>query len=224
MTVGCAIEMIHCYSLIHDDLPAMDDDDMRRGRATNHKVFGDAHAILAGDGLLTLAFELLANEDIANALAIIAHVSQSAGPQGMVGGQALDMVFENKPCTLAELETIHQNKTGALLRTSVICGGYIAKANDETLENLNVFSTQLGLAFQIADDVLDVTQSSSTLGKNAGSDTAKNKATYPALMGLEKAIDRKNQHYQQAIVALDRIDADTQHLKTLANFIIQRTS
>lgn len=224
MVVGCTIEMIHCYSLIHDDLPAMDNDDLRRGRATNHKVFGDAQAILAGDGLLTLAFTLLAKSQVPQALRIIEHIGDCAGLNGMVGGQALDMAFENNTCNLAQLQTIHQHKTGALLTTSVICGGYVAGASDQTLGHLLDFAQHTGLAFQIADDILDVTQTSETLGKDAGSDVGKNKSTYPSLMGLDKAIQTKDEHCQKARAALDHIDADTTQLEILADFIVQRTS
>lgn len=190
---ACALEMIHTYSLIHDDLPCMDNDDFRRGKPTNHKVFGDAQAILAGDALLTEAFGLMAagtkkaGLSAETALAIIEEGSRFAGAKGMVGGQVSDLLSENRLITLEELESIHRRKTGDLIAFAVRVGARISHASDELLSALTRFAYGLGLAFQIQDDILDVIGDQSLIGKPVGSDQEKNKATYPALLGLENS-------------------------------------
>ncbi|MGA8941749.1 MAG: polyprenyl synthetase family protein [Thermoactinomyces sp.] len=188
---ACSVEMIHTYSLIHDDLPSMDDDDYRRGKPTNHKVFGEAQAILAGDALLTEAFGLMASgaKEISLpgeiALTIIEEGARCAGARGMVGGQVDDLLSENRLIGIDELESIHRRKTSDLIVFSVRLGAYLCQANRNLLEALTRFACQLGLAFQIQDDILDVTSTREVMGKSAGSDLKRNKATYPALIGLE---------------------------------------
>ncbi|SEN22405.1 polyprenyl synthetase family protein [Lihuaxuella thermophila] len=188
---ACALEMIHTYSLIHDDLPCMDNDDFRRGKPTNHKVFGDAQAILAGDALLTEAFGLMAagakqaGLSAGTALTIIEEASRCAGAKGMVGGQVSDLLSENRTITLEELESIHRRKTGDLIAFAVRTGARLAGASDGLLSALTRFAYGLGLAFQIQDDILDVIGDQHLIGKPVGSDQARNKATYPALLGLE---------------------------------------
>ncbi|PTM58534.1 polyprenyl synthetase family protein [Desmospora activa] len=190
---ACAVEMIHTYSLIHDDLPSMDDDDFRRGRPTNHKVFGEAMAILAGDALLTRAFGIIAQGathtglDPAQALALIVEGSARAGAEGMVGGQVKDIQAEKRSVSLEELQDIHRSKTGDLITYSVRLGAGVAGATGEKLEALTGFAERLGLAFQIQDDVLDVIGDQATIGKPVGSDESKHKSTYPALLGLEES-------------------------------------
>jgi len=190
VTVGCAIEFIHTYSLIHDDLPALDNDDMRRGKPTCHKEFGEAMAILAGDALLTLAFETLARADVepARRVQILAEVGSSAGTvRGMVGGQVADIEAEGKPVDAAGLEYIHRSKTAALIRAAIVSGAIAGGAADADIERMRRFGEALGWEFQVVDDILDVQESSSALGKTAGKDQAQKKATYPALYGIEKS-------------------------------------
>lgn len=194
LLAASAIEMIHTYSLIHDDLPSMDNDDLRRGKPTNHKVFGDAIAILAGDGLLTYSFEIIGNipTEFASAetkLKLVVELAKAAGTEGMVGGQVADMEGEGKSLTLDELEYIHIHKTGKLLGFSVLAGALLAGADQEQLENLSFFAHHLGLAFQIQDDILDLIGNQQLIGKPVGSDTANQKSTYPQLLTLEGAID-----------------------------------
>ncbi|MFZ0641156.1 MAG: polyprenyl synthetase family protein [Candidatus Acidiferrales bacterium] len=189
-TVGCALEFIHTYSLIHDDLPALDNDDLRRGKPTCHKKFGVAMAILAGDGLLTLAFETLANANVApeKRVRIIAEIGHAAGTvNGMVGGQVADVEAEGKQVDAAALEYIHRSKTAALIRASVVAGALAGGANEEGVERLGRFGEAIGWAFQVVDDLLDVEESSAALGKTAGKDQAQKKATYPALFGIDKS-------------------------------------
>lgn len=226
--VALALEMIHTYSLIHDDLPCMDDDDLRRGKPTNHKVFGESHAVLAGDALLTLAFETLARTtwDIhpKTKLQIIQTISQAAGNIGMVGGQALDLEFENQNSTLQQLQKIHSNKTGKLITASVVAGALTATDDPSTLESIKTFGQSIGLAFQIADDILDVTQTSETLGKDAGSDVDNHKSTYPSIMGIEKAKETLNNLYNDALSALNSTGRPCSSLQSLAQFIVERNS
>lgn len=223
-----AMELIHTYSLIHDDLPCMDDDDLRRGKPTNHKVFGEALAVLAGDALLTEAFSILSSptweisENVK--LNIIHRIASCAGASGMVGGQALDLAFENQTCSLVQLENIHLHKTGKLLQASILAGTWIATQNKEISTNMENFANDIGLAFQIADDILDVTQSSETLGKNAGSDLKKNKSTYPSILGLEKAQEKLTQTYQKALTSLDKIPHPCIGLREIASYIKTRIS
>ena len=189
LPVACALEFIHTYSLIHDDLPALDNDDLRRGKPTCHKKFGEATAILAGDALLTLAFETLANAPIepARRVAILSHVAASAGTvNGMVGGQVADLEAEGRAIQPAELEYIHRSKTAALIRASVVAGA-IGGGADDDVSHLKRFGETIGWAFQVVDDILDVEESSAALGKTAGKDAAQQKATYPSLYGLEKS-------------------------------------
>ena len=193
LPAACALELIHTYSLIHDDLPAMDDDDMRRGRPSNHKVFGEAIAILAGDALLTYSFELAVSQSLQAGVAagvlarVIEEISQASGTLGMLGGQVLDLAAEGQRVDLAGLENIHRRKTGALLRASVRVGAIIAGADTSQLQRLTRYAEALGLAFQIKDDILDIEGDSAKLGKLVGSDLAKDKSTYPALLGLDQA-------------------------------------
>lgn len=207
LDAAAAIEMVHTYSLIHDDLPSMDDDDLRRGKPTNHMVFGEATAILAGDALLTLSFNMLADipEESAAAdvkLGLIRGLSAAAGAPGMVGGQVADMEGENKQLTLGQLEYIHINKTGKLLEYSIIAGAEIARATQELKEILSQFAYHIGLAFQIRDDILDLEGTEEMIGKPVGSDTVNEKSTYPALLGLDGAKTALDDHLQKAKDAL----------------------
>jgi len=225
--LACAIEFIHAYSLVHDDLPAMDDDDLRRGKPTNHKVFGDAMAILTGDALQALAFETIASSSSiiqSNTVAtIIQHVARACGTSGMVEGQCLDLESEGKQLNLSELENIHRLKTGALINASLECSAIVCGFNGSPeLTILSTYGQKLGLAFQIHDDILDVTGNTQTLGKTQGSDTANNKSTYPALMGIDKARQKSIQLYDEAIEALSPFGEHADSLRTLANFIISR--
>jgi geranylgeranyl diphosphate synthase, type II len=206
---AAAIEMVHTYSLIHDDLPSMDDDDLRRGKPTNHKVFGEATAILAGDALLTLSFNLLAEipEESASAnvkLALVKGLSSAAGALGMVGGQVADMEGENRKLTLEQLEYIHINKTGKLLEYSIIAGAEIAGATAGQKEILSKFAYHIGLAFQIRDDILDLEGIEEMIGKPVGSDTANEKSTYPALLGSAGAKEALDYHLKSAKEALGK--------------------
>jgi geranylgeranyl diphosphate synthase, type II len=224
---GCALEFIHTYSLIHDDLPALDNDDLRRGKPTNHKVFGEAMAILAGDGLLTLAFETLANApiDAARRVCAIAEISAAAGTvNGMVGGQVADIEGERKPVDEAGLEYIHRSKTAALIRASIVAGAIAGGASDEDVERLRRFGENIGWAFQIVDDILDVEESSASLGKTAGKDRAQQKATYPALFGLEKSRQIAGELSENAIRELDVYGLRGANLRALGEFLVARRS
>lgn len=228
LPVACALECIHTYSLIHDDLPAMDDDDLRRGYPTNHKKFGEAEAILAGDGLLTFAFDLLSDcrsiglADSAR-LQIIQTISRAAGSLGMVGGQALDMAGEGKNLSFEELKTIHRNKTGALITASVLSGALGAAATGPQLESLRMYGDNIGLAFQIVDDLLDVISTTEELGKTAGSDAEHGKATYPAFFGVEKTRQLAEQAVQASLDALSSFPDSADPLRALARYIVDRT-
>ena len=222
-----AIECIHSYSLVHDDLPAMDDDDLRRGRPTCHIEFGEAHAILAGDALQTLAFELIASHKFTcssqTQVKMIAQLAKASGLEGMVGGQSLDIAATDKAVTVQELERIHKLKTGALINCAITLGALCSEnADKQTLENLSIFGYAIGLAFQVHDDILDVEGDTIILGKPQGSDIAANKATYPALLGMLGAKEKAQNLIQQAHEALAKIDADTTHLASLANYLIER--
>lgn len=219
LPAACALEMIHTYSLIHDDLPSMDDDDLRRGKPSCHKVYGEALAILAGDALLTMAFDALADTGRPE---IFREVAQAAGAGGMVAGQALDLESEGQRIEAAELQTIHKLKTGALIRASVRTGAMLADANTESLAQLTAYAEHIGLAFQIADDVLDVVGQESATGKPVGSDEAKKKATYPGLMGLEAARAFAAKEIDAAISALDSFGDEAGPLRELARFVIER--
>jgi geranylgeranyl diphosphate synthase type II len=223
--VGCALEFIHTYSLIHDDLPALDNDDLRRGKATNHKVFGEAIAILAGDALLTLAFQTLANSAIepARRVRVISEIAAAAGTvNGMVGGQVADIEAEKKPADAAMLEYIHRSKTAALICGSIVAGAIAGGAADEDVERLRRFGGQIGWAFQVVDDILDVSESSASLGKTAGKDQAQQKATYPALYGLEKSRAIATDLETKALRKLDVYGARATRLRQLARFLVAR--
>ncbi|WP_251659578.1 polyprenyl synthetase family protein [Sporosarcina aquimarina] len=225
--VAGAIELIHTYSLIHDDLPCMDDDDFRRGNPTNHVVFGEATAVLAADALQTLAFEELASlqhTDPTTILAILRAVSTASGAAGMVGGQILDMQGEGKQLTLTELEEIHVHKTGALLACCVESGALLANVSESVMQSLRIFSSNIGLAFQIKDDILDVTASTEQLGKTANKDTASAKSTYPALLGLEGAQAKLENHHKLALDALEEIGLGSSLLSQIADYIINRNA
>jgi geranylgeranyl diphosphate synthase, type II len=227
MSAACAMEMIHTYSLIHDDLPAMDDDDFRRGNPTNHKVYGEATAILAGDALLTEAFILLSSEsgDPAARLRVIHEIANASGSRGMVGGQVVDMESEGKgEIDLATLSYIHTHKTGALIRASVRAGAILGGASARDLDALTRYADAIGLAFQIADDILDVEGTTEELGKDAGSDQARGKATYPALVGLEASKARAQELVQMALDALSGFDERAEPLRLIASYIVKRKS
>lgn len=224
---AAAIEMIHTYSLIHDDLPSMDDDDLRRGKPTNHKVFGEAMAILAGDGLLTYSFQILAQmpeEDAepATKIALISLLAQSAGAEGMVGGQVADIEGEAKQLSLEELEYIHLHKTGKLLVCSVMSAAKVAKANEQQTENLESFAKHLGMAFQIRDDILDVEGNQELIGKPLGSDTENSKSTYPSLLTMEGAKEAMQKHYEAAKYHLEQTELNSQLLSEITDLVVSR--
>ncbi|MBL4583373.1 MAG: polyprenyl synthetase family protein [Pseudomonadales bacterium] len=225
-SAACAVEFIHAYSLIHDDLPAMDDDDLRRGKPTCHKVFGEDVAILAGDALQALAFTVLAEMDHPNPrqlLQMVRILSHASGYLGMVGGQAFDLASEGKSRTLEQLQAMHSLKTGALIRASVQLGGLcVPGVAKQKLSQLDEYAAHIGLAFQIKDDILDIESDTETLGKPQGADQAKLKATYPALLGLDGAKEKMIQCYALALSALETIDGDTQCLRLLAQHVIER--
>jgi geranylgeranyl diphosphate synthase, type II len=223
--VGCALEFIHTYSLIHDDLPALDNDDLRRGKPTNHKVFGEAIAILAGDALLTLAFQTLANAAIepARRVRVISEIASAAGTvNGMVGGQVADIEAEKKAADAAMLEYIHRSKTAALICGSIVAGAIAGGAGDEDVERLRRFGEQIGWAFQVVDDILDVSESSASLGKTAGKDQAQQKATYPALYGVEKSRAIATELETKALRELDFYGERGTRLRQVAQFLVAR--
>ena len=223
--LGSALEMLHTYSLIHDDLPALDNDDLRRGRPTCHKAFGEANAILAGDALQTCAYEVLANLRCPadRRVRIIAEIAHDTGTiDGMIGGQVLDLESERKKPTAEILEYIHRSKTGALITASLVSGGIYAGGSDEQIEKLRTFGRAIGLAFQIVDDVLDVTQSSEQLGKTAGKDTATEKATYPSLFGIDESLKKADFLIAEGNAALDGFGARAATLKSLAAYLVER--
>ena len=227
MPTACALEMIHTYSLIHDDLPAMDDDDYRRGRLTNHKVFGDAVAILAGDALLTLAFKLVADNaalvsDSRVVCDVVAAIAEASGTFGMVGGQVVDIESEGKAITPETLEYIHRHKTAALLRGSLWVGARLGGADAAALAAIDDAGQSLGLAFQIVDDILDVEGSLEALGKTAGSDARKQKATYPALHGLEVSRREARRLIEEAKSRLAVFGDRATPIRALADFVIER--
>ncbi len=228
LPVACALECIHTYSLIHDDLPAMDDDDLRRGKPTCHVVFGEAEAILAGDGLLSFAFELLSHPDAqkgispAAQLRMINIIAKAIGPQGMVGGQSLDLAAEGRAISFDHLRLIHGYKTGALITASVQAGAIFGKGNDQQFAALSRYGAQIGLAFQIVDDLLDVEGTTADLGKTAGADAQRNKATYPAFFGVAKTKVMAKEAVDEAVTALEFFDAKAEPLRALARYIYQR--
>ena len=226
LRMACALEMIHTYSLIHDDLPSMDNDELRRGRPTCHVKFGEATAILAGDALQALAFQTIAEDErLAPALRVrvISEIARAAGtPAGMVAGQAHDLAAESKDVDGPELERIHHHKTGALIRAAARCGAIAAGANASELEAVTEYAVNLGLLFQITDDLLDVTATAEELGKTPGKDARSRKATYPGLYGIEATHAQLEVVHHAACSALERIDRPTQLLRSIAGFILQR--
>jgi geranylgeranyl diphosphate synthase type II len=220
-----AIELIHTFSLVHDDLPAMDDDDLRRGRPTNHKVFGEAMAILAGDAMVTMAFELLAR-DAAGHLAgkLVGELATASGPEGMIGGQVLDIEGEQKSLDLDQLQQLHRRKTGALLTCACRMGAIAAEASEPKLEAVSAFGRHLGLAFQIVDDLLDVTATPEQLGKATHKDAQKGKNTYPVLLGIEGSRRAAEEQLEAALGALDMLGEHGAGLRTLARFVVERTT
>jgi len=223
--LGAALEMLHTYSLIHDDLPALDNDDLRRGRPTCHKVFGEAIAILAGDALQTEAYETLARLRCpAEArVHIIEEIARATGTvDGMIGGQVVDLEAEHTKPDLKMLEYIHRSKTAALITASVVSAGLYAGGNDGVVEKLGTFGKSIGLAFQIVDDVLDVTQTSEQLGKTAGKDTAAEKATYPALFGVDESLKKADALVETGLDSLDIFGSQADTLKALARFLVER--
>ncbi len=229
LDAAAAIEMIHTYSLIHDDLPSMDDDDLRRGKPTNHKVYGEATAILAGDALLTLSFKMIGNirPEYADAnvkLALINRLAEAAGAEGMVGGQVADMEGEGKKLTIQELEYIHINKTGRLLAFSILAGAELAHADQTVKEKLYEFAHHIGLAFQIRDDILDIEGTEENIGKPIGSDTENEKSTYPSLLSLEGAKKALTDHICKAKQVLSTTGLDTTLLEEITDLIGLRNS
>ena len=226
LDTACALEMIHTYSLIHDDLPAMDDDDLRRGRPTCHVRFGEAVAILAGDVLQTLAFQTIAEDENLSPgvrVRLVSEIARAAGtPDGMVAGQAYDMFAASDASTGEELERIHVHKTGALIMSAARAGAIIAGADDAELKALTRYAAQLGLLFQITDDILDVTATAEELGKTPGKDERASKATYPALYGIEATRELAQKTFDEASEALEQIAKPTQLLKSIARFILER--
>lgn len=224
--VACALECLHSYSLVHDDLPAMDNDDLRRGKPTCHIAFDEATAILAGDGLQALAFEALGKADLPapTKVELVVRLALASGAQGMVLGQAIDLAAVDQKLDLTQLETMHRYKTGALIRASVAMGALAAGASQQQLDALDRYSAAIGLAFQIQDDILDVTVDTATLGKQQGADIARNKPTYVSLLGLESARIKATELHQQALQALQNFGANALHLRQMADYIIQRVS
>lgn len=230
MPTACAVEMIHTMSLIHDDLPAMDNDDYRRGKLTNHKVYGEDVAILAGDGLLALAFEFVAIETPQSVkrelvLQVIARLGRALGAAGLVGGQVVDLESEGKSdISLETLNFIHQHKTAALLEACVVCGGIIAGASPEDVQRLTRYAQNIGLAFQIIDDILDITSTQEELGKTAGKDQKAQKVTYPSLWGLEESRSKAQELVKAACAELEPFGERAKSLQAIAHFIINRNN
>ena len=226
---ACALEFIHTYSLIHDDLPAMDNDAFRRGQPTTHMVFGEAMAILAGDALLTEAFAILSSStpnrrSAQHIIEVIKLIAEAAGSRGLIGGQVVDLESEEKAIDKNQLDYIHTHKTGCLITASVILGAILAGSTSQQIACLRDYGAAIGLAFQITDDILDVTESTQTLGKTAGSDQKKNKATYPALHGLEEARKKQQALYAAALNALQTFDDKGDPLRSIARYIIERNA
>jgi geranylgeranyl pyrophosphate synthase len=226
INTACALEMIHTYSLIHDDLPSMDNDDLRRGRATCHVRFGEATAMLAGDALQTLAFKAVSEDErlsTAKRVRLISEVASAAAtPDGMVAGQARDLEAESREVTAAELEQIHRLKTGALIIAAARCGAIIAEASETELAAITDYAAQLGLLFQITDDLLDITATAETMGKTPGKDMRSKKATYPALYGVEATHEHLAHAHQTACASLERLHRPTELLRAIADFILER--
>ncbi|HYE09499.1 MAG TPA: farnesyl diphosphate synthase [Patescibacteria group bacterium] len=223
---ACGIEMIHTYSLIHDDLPAMDNDDFRRGKLTNHKVYGEGFAILAGDALLNKAFEIMHQALIRNPklehIKATAYISKASGTEGMIGGQCIDLHYENKQTDLELLNAMHDKKTGAMIKAPLVAGALIAGAKEEDVQRIEKFGQLIGLAFQISDDILDVEGSSEKLGKKTGSDVSNNKSTFVSCYGLEKSKEIAKSIIQEAQNCIDIYGNKGLLLKELSNYIIER--
>jgi geranylgeranyl diphosphate synthase, type II len=229
MPVACALELIHTYSLIHDDLPSMDNDDFRRGKPTSHKVFGEKIAILAGDALLTEAFVLLSRAEkirfsAERRLAVIQEIAQAAGIAGMVGGQTLDVLSEKSRPDQEVLYEIHRRKTGALIKAAVKSGAIMSNARENKIQALTVYGMNIGMAFQIADDILNVEGNRELMGKDTGSDTALGKVTYPSLMGMDYAKEELQKHIAAAIASLSIFDKRALPLRLIARYIMERKS
>jgi geranylgeranyl pyrophosphate synthase len=228
LRTAAAVEMIHTYSLIHDDLPSMDNDDMRRGRETCHKKFDEATAILAGDALQVFAFKAISDDENLSAevrINLISEIARAAGtPDGMVAGQQLDLEAEGREVSIEMIEHIHRSKTGALIYASARAGAIIAGGNEDELDAISGYASNLGLLFQITDDLLDVTQTSDMLGKTAGKDASAEKATYPAFYGLEESRKLAGRVHGEILGSLENLDRDTKILKKLADFILLRES
>lgn len=228
LRAACALEMIHTYSLIHDDLPAMDDDALRRGKPTCHVAFDEPTAILAGDALLTLAFQVLSTIEVAETahatqwLRVISHVSEAAGARGMVEGQMLDVTAEGSTLTPSELETVHSLKTGALIRASVYAGAVLADADTSQTNRLCTYARNIGMAFQVADDILNVEGDTAVMGKAVGTDAARNKNTYPLLIGLDASKKMARRLVDDALQALSVFDNRSDPLRAIARYIIER--
>ncbi|MBT2214411.1 polyprenyl synthetase family protein [Virgibacillus dakarensis] len=225
ISTAAALEMIHTYSLIHDDLPAMDDDDFRRGKPTNHRVFDEATAILAGDALLTYSFQIISDDPLLTdrqKIFLIKLLSQASGPNGMVAGQMMDIEAENNAVSLERLEEIHALKTGELIKFAIIAGAFIGGATNKQLEFLDQFAYNLGLIFQVQDDILDVIGDQDKIGKPVGSDEGNNKSTYPKLLGTEGAIEQKQQYVKRAKAALWKAGAADSYLMGLTDLFSSR--
>lgn len=225
MSTACALEMIHTYSLIHDDLPSMDNDDLRRGKPTNHKVFGEANAILAGDALLTYAFQVVADDEAISSdvkVRLISELAKAAGPEGMVGGQVADLEGEGKTISLQQLEYIHRHKTGKLLQYSVRAGAILGEATERQLTLLTAFADHLGLAFQIRDDILDIEGDEQKIGKKVGSDIENDKSTYPSLLTLDGAKKKLHEHMKEARTLLHEAEIDAPLLHYICDVIETR--
>lgn len=225
LPVACALEFIHTYSLIHDDLPVMDDDDLRRGIPTNHKVFGDAIALLAGDGLLTDAFYIMSSDQNINPsklLRVINLIAEAAGSNGMVGGQVVDIESEGKDVDISILEFIHTHKTGALITASVTSGAILADGTEDQIKAIYEYGKNIGLAFQIADDILNIEGDPKLLGKSVGSDKEKKKVTYPSVLGLYRSKQIQKELVKNAITILKDFDSKADPLREIAKYIIER--
>lgn len=225
--VGCAVEMIHTYSLIHDDLPCMDDDDLRRGKPTNHKIYGEATAILAGDALLTESFKMITSNmpsDVSaeKRIRLVNELISAAGAEGMVGGQILDMEAESKSVSLDELQRIHEGKTAKLLSFSVIAGAILADASEKEIEKLREFSHHIGIGFQIRDDILDLEGSEDKIGKRIGSDASNGKSTYPSLLSLEGASQKLDEHIEKAKQLISELPLEKELMYEFCDMIAAR--
>lgn len=222
--LACAVELVHAYSLVHDDLPAMDDDALRRGQPTCHIAFGEATAILAGDALQALAFECLAAADLPAAVRceLVLALARAAGAAGMVAGQDMDLAAEDRRIPLEDLESLHRHKTGALIRASVALGAMAASASTQQQDALDRYATAIGLAFQVQDDILDIEGSTEQLGKQQGADLALNKSTYPGLLGLDSAREHAQSLFAEAVNALEVFGEQADPLRQLARYIIER--